>query len=118
MTDREKIIELLNSAHDDYYANFDPNRGYMGALADMLLLNGCRLETKQATIDKASEWISVKDILPEPGIVVLVYSKLGCTWFSHRLHHHFEGRPFSIEYSGGWEVTHWMPLPKPPKEEV
>ena len=60
------------------------------------------------------KWISVEERLPEPGVIVLVHSKLGCTYFSHRLYYHLEGRPFSIEYSGGWEVTHWMPLPKPP----
>lgn len=63
-----------------------------------------------------SKWISVKDRLPKPGVVVLVHSKLGCTYFSHRLYNYAEGKPFSIEYSGGWEVTHWMPLPEAPKE--
>jgi hypothetical protein len=52
MTDREKIIELLNKAHDGFYcANFDPKRSYMGWMADFLIANGCRLERKQATSD-------------------------------------------------------------------
>ena len=55
MTDREKIIELLNEAHDAFYANFDPMKSYMGSLADCLIANGFRLERKQATSDKTSD---------------------------------------------------------------
>ena len=65
----------------------------------------------------SAKWISVEERLPEPGVVVLVHSKLGCTYFSHRLYNHINGKPFCIEYSGGWEVTHWMPLPEPPMED-
>ena len=75
-----------------------------------------------------NEWISVKDRLPEYDIPVLVtYIGLG------------DKKPYSdavamwsLElngYNGGWvwtldesevevKITHWMPLPKPPKEET
>ena len=82
-------------------------------IADYLIDNGITLE--KAT-NAPTKWISVEERLPEPGTMVLVYSRLGCTYFSHRLHYHIEGRPFAIEDSGGWEVTHWMPWPEPPKE--
>ena len=74
------------------------------------------LEEKQATID----WISVEERLPEPFVSVLVYmpeerplptvhegflAREG-VWYAN----HFDREPM--------EITHWMPLPEPPKEEV
>ena len=110
MTDREKLIELLRNGRDRYFLlEFEAK-----ILADHLLANGVTFVTDTSV---GGTWISVEDRLPEPGVVVLVYSKLGCTYFSHRLYNHVDGKPFCIEYSGGWEVTHWMPLPEPPKEE-
>ena len=73
-----------------------------------------------------SEWISVKKKLPEPDVPVLV-TYIGYT----------DKKPYSdgvakwsLElngYNGGWvwtldesevtvEITHWLPIPKPPKE--
>lgn len=65
---------------------------------------------------KKPEWISVKDRLPEENVVVLICVD--------------NGRCKEVKVSGltgfGWmlfdknknkEVTHWMPMPKPPKEE-
>lgn len=65
---------------------------------------------------KKSEWISVKDRLPEENVVVLICVD--------------KGRCKEVKVSGltgfGWmlfdknknkEVTHWMPMPEPPKEE-
>lgn len=108
MTDREKLIELLKVPIHPRVAA-DPAE----VVADYLLDNGVTFATDT---NVGSTWISVEDKLPEPGVVVLVHSKLGCTYFSHRLYNHVEGKPFVIEYSGGWEVTHWMLLPEPPKE--
>jgi hypothetical protein len=58
-------------------------------------------------------WISVKDRLPKHGVGVLVSSGgPGCTTASY-----FEGSGF---YNGHLEdvvITHWMPLPEPPKEQ-
>ena len=56
------------------------------------------------------EWISVKDRLPEPTYCVLVvgaYSEMAID---------------ALGTDGEWmgmveDITHWMPLPKPPKEE-
>ena len=109
MDDREKLIEILRKPIF-LHELADPTE----AVADYLLDNGV---TFAPDINNCRKWISVNNCLPKPGVVVLVYSKLGCTYFSHRLYNHVEGKPFCIEYSGGWEVTHWMPLPKPPMEE-
>ena len=68
-------------------------------------------------IEQRSEWISVKDRLPEDDATYLVYGRNGY------------GIVFAVYYGDGeWLtcddltnitrfVTHWMPLPMPPKEE-
>lgn len=119
MTDREKLIELICECtnHDcGKRCNLSSASKCFSctSIADDLIANGVTFATDT---NDGGKWISVTEMLPEPGVVVLVHSKLGCTYFSHRLYHHLDGKPFCIEYSGGWEVTHWMPLPKPPKEE-
>lgn len=52
-------------------------------------------------------WIPVTERLPDVGIEVLIYS---------------EDDGVCVDYYGGdsfgyYNVTHWMPLPEPPKEE-
>lgn len=58
------------------------------------------------------EWISVKDRLPEENKRVLFVDKE--SWITTGF---FTGMAF--EYSHGEEIglelTHWMPLPEPPK---
>lgn len=107
MTDREKIVELLNEAHDAFYANFDPMKSYMGSLADCLIANGFRSERKQATSDKTSEWVSVKDRLPEDDAQVLACTKHGKSFSAH-----CEKGKWRVSHSV--KITHWMPLPTPP----
>lgn len=56
-----------------------------------------------------NEWISVKDRLPEPWVEVLVYRGadwpvVSCEVDTNRNWLHF------------FNITHWMPLPEPPKE--
>ncbi|MBQ7737014.1 MAG: DUF551 domain-containing protein [Oscillospiraceae bacterium] len=51
-------------------------------------------------------WISVAERLPEDGEYVLAYSESDGLMLVEARHR------FSA-----WEVTHWMPLPEPPKEE-
>lgn len=62
---------------------------------------------------KALRWVSVLDELPSVGIRVLVTSVDGR-----------RNRFYKVSYllaNGDWfdvgNVTHWMPLPEPPKEE-
>lgn len=50
-------------------------------------------------------WISVKDRLPEYGRYVLVYSA-DDDFMTVEARHHF----------GLFQITHWMPLPEPPRE--
>ena len=66
-------------------------------------------------------WISVKDYIPELMKDVLVYDArnknmaVGSLWKK-------EDDSYFWKDSSGWmltigEVTHWMPLPEPPKED-
>ena len=76
----------------------------------------CReaVETALKVMER-DRWISVEDSYPEPGSVVLC---------------HFKNGKFAVSFWGNWKwqdiydfseylaVTHWMPLPEPPKEET
>lgn len=62
---------------------------------------------------KEEGWISVKDRLPEMYGDYLTYTREGNVWpyfFSSGIFENTLG--FSVD-----TVTHWMPLPEPPKEE-
>lgn len=77
-----------------------------------------------------AEWISVEDKLPEIGLDVLVYCKAQDADFSDfievSVRNLYKPTPWSdeepawgirfIPFGGAFEVTHWMPLPEPPKE--
>lgn len=62
------------------------------------------------------EWISVKDRLPESCETVLIYSanerfvSTGYYWSAEKRWNQI-GNRFLL-----FTITHWMPLPEPPKE--
>ena len=118
---REKLAELLKSV----LPNFRNNMAYWGEkpiyeFADCLLANGVTVQ----------EWISVNDRLPEEsGNYIVCCDDSSCSygegiWYSSDVvvvSEYYEGS--WIWYEGGTEwsleniVTHWMPLPQPPKGE-
>lgn len=64
-----------------------------------------------------TEWISVKDRLPEKTsrCIVSRFDYVTCTSFIDILW--FEKDSWWDRlYPGNFAVTHWMPLPEPPKE--
>ena len=99
---REKLVELIESAR--YWGSNTSEE-----IADHLTNNGVTVQ----------EWISVDDELPEVGRYVVCIAKRNP--FSR-----FMPMVARIE-KNGWvnpiteqcisEVTHWMPLPEPPKGE-
>lgn len=65
-----------------------------------------------------SEWISVKDRLPEEGKSVLIFDECG-NILVYSLERDRDGDLHWEDDYGYWhnDVTDWMPLPEPPKED-
>ena len=110
---RKKLIELLSVP---IYPHLDADPAEVAA--DYLIANGVRLETETSdkASEKTSEWILVSERLPESGQHVLCVLKNGgldiCQWCSF-------DKSWSNDHDWCQEkdVTHWMPLPEPPKGE-
>lgn len=99
MTNREKLIELIGQVQ------------YLGglelALADHLLANGVTFQ----------KWIPVSERLPREYKAVIAwteYHEIGEAQYNGK---HFEWLDDEGDYDHA-HVTHWMPLPEPPKEDV
>lgn len=108
---REKLIDLLTGHSIDTQQDVE-------YVADHLISNGVTIQ----------EWISVKDRLPnnkehdwvltqvveDNGYMhiprVMEYRQLRNDWFE-------ETYGWLSEHNGLFSVTHWMPLPNPPKGE-
>lgn len=113
-TMRDRLIELIVQDEACYINPFACE--YMGSaerFADHLLANGVTVQ----------EWISVKDRLPEEQVRVL---GLLHTVFESGGHYDLilvmeliNGLfiPFNCSPIRDGSVTHWMPLPQPPKGE-
>ena len=98
---REKLVEILRKPIFPHELA-DPTE----AVADYLLDNG-------VTVQK---WISVTEMLPESGKESVL---IALRWGEVDIGLCEDGRwrsEFVNEYEDG-EVTHWMPLPNPPKGE-
>ena len=104
---REKLVELL----DDMQRS---GTGYFGSaienkkIADYLIAHGVTVQ----------EWISVKDRLPEEKVDCIVrYQHAYCDtdgyWAIGMCF--YDGEKF--QFNPVYKVTHWMPLPQPPKGE-
>lgn len=74
-------------------------------------------------LDAKQEWISVKDRMPERNELVLVCAASTARGGKIRFVGAYDGFWFlqtaadTIGLTIQYDVTHWMPLPEPPKEE-
>lgn len=104
MTDREKLIEILDRfIGDDWYSSEE--------IADRLLANG-------VTVREHGRWISVKDRLPESDKYVLVITA-GGLFKTARCNFYKNGTAVCWATNDGLgekAITHWMPLPEAPKD--
>ena len=97
---REKLVDLIRHEVVPYFAE---------RIADHLIANGVTMQ----------EWISVEDRLPEAGGYVVCIAKRNP--FSRfmpmvaRIEKNGWVNPITEQYIS--EVTHWMPMPNPPKGE-
>ena len=112
---REKLIKLLKTNACPAPFMCDTACRYYGfgdcfpdRFADHLIANGVTVQ----------EWISVDERLPEEKVNCIVHYKhaycdnddywaIGICFY--------DGEKFQMDWS--YKVTHWMPLPQPPKGE-
>ena len=108
MTDREKLIALLKGDLP-YHSNEVSYWGdeHIGALADHLLANNVVVR----------EWIPVTERLPELHTKVMCCGVKGGRFIAE-LSEWGNGILYWTKRDGKGcpTVTHWMPLPEPPKE--
>ena len=121
---REKLVELLGNIYlpmmdgHNTIGEYNIPHKFKEKIADYLISNGITVQ----------EWISVKDRLPDNkehdwvlaqvvednGYMhipkVMEYRQLRNDWFE-------ETYGWLSEHNGLFSVTHWMPLPNPPKGE-
>lgn len=126
MNVREKLIDILRKPIFPHEL-VDPTE----AVADYLIDSGVTVQ----------EWISVDDRLPEPEQYVILCTRETETYGKHhekkKIYRniymgYFDGNEWLTSYCHGCEyifrmnekypnetieVTHWMPIPKPPKGE-
>ena len=105
---REKLVELIKEGiRKGLRAKGDDRLDYsFEDVADYLISNGVTVQGDK-DINVPTKWIPVTERLPEIGIVVLVYS---------------EDNGICVDYYDGdlfgyHDITHWMPIPQPPKGE-
>ena len=110
MTDREKLTKLV-----DDILSFLPwgqiSSHTAEEVADHLIANGVTF----ATDKNVGRWIPVAERLPEEDQVVLCVRRNGNYWVASWTYIDWMWYDEN-EWHKEAEVTHWMPLPEPPKE--
>ena len=105
---REKLVYLVKNALRAYGKDLGKIVEPYEFIADFLIHSGVTVQ----------EWIPVEERLPEEKVNCIVHYKhaycdnddywaIGICFY--------DGEKFKMDWS--YKVTHWMPLPKPPKGE-
>lgn len=107
----KSIYELTIASAESEYPNPDDESRIIG-LQDAFM-NGAKWERSR------DKWISVKDSLPEIGEYVSVFSSVGIPFKGYLLDNGWVAFFADGEQLCTGEphhITHWQPLPKPPKQ--
>ena len=81
--------------------------------------------TPSADVQPIDRWISIEDSLPEPYSNVILYTEYKATAYGFFRGEYYDGKPLflmtmSDNDENSWyaevRITHWQPLPEPPKE--
>ena len=104
MNVREKLIDLIIDAK-----RTDPETGsFTEHLAEHLIAHGVTVQ----------EWVDVKDRLPEESGMYIVTANDGHAQRVSSVQWQKKNRMWNLTGARSyWRVTHWMPLPEPPKGE-
>ena len=98
---REKLVELL--------ADAGMGKTERNFLADQLIANGVTVQ----------EWVAVKDRLPEESGMYIVTANDGHAQRVSVVQWQKKNRMWNLTGARSyWRVTHWMPMPQPPKEVI
>ena len=76
-----------------------------------------RNELEKMVVQPVNQWISCKDKMPEHGVTVLIYTgnhTISLAWYDKDMGY-FYICDSDYKYNP-LDVTHWRPLPEPPKE--
>lgn len=118
---REEAIRILDPettgealAEIEYYGGFSGKTAAVQAVSD-----ACILAVSALREQEQRRWIPVTERLPEADVAVLarcfyheIWGTLVCRMSKSNV------RKWYTNVSGQWvQVTHWMPLPQPPKGE-
>ena len=111
---REKMVDLIIDAK-----RTDPETGsFTEYLADHLIANGVTVQERISVDDRLPEndendWV-LAQVVEDNGFMhipkVMEYRQQRNDWFE-------ETYGWLSEHNGLFSVTHWMPLPNPPKGE-
>ena len=111
MIDADELIRNLEGIISDYTSNgIYPEKFGVDDFIDVV---------KAMPTLPAPQWIRVEDEKPDIGQYVLVYHKDGnmqCAQCSRSGYDDRDLWGLDYYYEGQKEITHWMPLPEPPKE--
>ena len=104
MNVREKLIDLIIHAK-----RTDPETGsFTEHLADHLIAHGVTVQ----------EWVDVKDRLPEESGMYIVTANDGHAQRVSFVQWQKKNRMWNLTGARSyWRVSHWQPLPQPPKGE-
>lgn len=115
MNVREKLVELLNTNACPSPYMCDPACRYYGLgdcfserFADHLIAHGVTVQ----------EWVDVKDRLPEESGMYIVTANDGHAQRVSFVQWQKKNRMWNLTGARSyWRVSHWQPLPQPPKGE-